>query len=51
MNEDDLMCLKIKENYHVLVNQSHGHFRSKTVCCRKIRSVFRDASWGFKGLK
>ena len=48
--------LKIKENHHVLVNQSHGIFCSKTVCCRKIKSVFRDvkwcfnASWGLKGL-
>ena len=33
---------KIKENYHVLVNQSHGNFHSKTLACRKIRSVFRD---------
>ena len=53
---DDLMCFKIKENYHVLVNQFHGNFRSKTLCCRKIKSVFREvkwcfsASWGLKGL-
>ena len=49
--------LKIKENYHVLVNQFQGHFRSKTLGCRKIKSVFRDVKWcfnascGFKGLK
>ena len=34
--------LKKKENYHVLVNQFLGNFRSKTPSCRKIRSVFRD---------
>ena len=49
--------LKIKENYHVLVNQFHGNVRSKTLGCKKIKCVFRDvkwwfnASWGFKGLK
>ena len=48
--------LKIKENYHVLVNQFHWNFRSKTLSCRKIKYVFRDvkwccnASWGLKGL-
>ena len=48
--------LKIKENYHVLVNQFHGNFRSKSLSCRKIKYVFRDvkwcfnASWGLKGL-
>ena len=48
---------KIKENCHVLVNQFHGNFRSKTLGCGKIKSVFRDvklcfnASWGLKGLK
>ena len=48
---------KIKENCHVLVNQFHGNFNSKTLGCRKIKSVFRNvklcfnASWGFKGLK
>ena len=47
---------KSKENYHVLVNQFHGNFCSKTLCCRKIKYVFRDvkwsfnASWGLKGL-
>ena len=40
----------------VLVNQFHGNFHSKTICCRKIKFVFRDvkwcfiASWGLKGL-
>ena len=34
--------LKIKENYHVLVNQFDGNFRSKTLDCRTIRSVFMD---------
>ena len=34
--------LKITENYHVLVNQFCGKFRSKTLGCRKIKSVFRD---------
>ena len=42
MDEDDLTGLKIKENCHILVNQFHGNFRSKTLCLRKIRSVFRD---------
>ena len=53
-----ILCgLKIKENWRVLVNQFHGHFRSKTYCCKKIKCVFRDviscfnASWGLKGLK
>ena len=49
--------LKIKVNHHVLVNQFHGNFRSKTLCFRKIKSVFRDvkrcfnASCGLKGLQ
>ena len=34
--------LKIKEICHVLVNQFHGKFRSKTPSCRKIIYVFRD---------
>ena len=34
--------LKIKENCHVVANQFHGNFRSKTLSCWKIRSVFRD---------
>ena len=43
---------KIEENCHVLVNQFHGHFHSKTLCCRKIYSVFRDVNWWrLKGLK
>ena len=48
--------LKIKENYHILVNKFHGNFRSKTLSFKKIKSVFRDvkwcfnASWGLKGL-
>ena len=52
-----ILCgLKIKEKYHVLVNQFHGNFRSKNLYCRKIKCVFRDvkwcfnASWGLKGL-
>ena len=28
----------IKENCHVLVNQFHGKFRSKTLSCREIKS-------------
>ena len=32
---------QIKENCHVLANQFHGNFRSKTISCRKIKSVFR----------
>ena len=48
--------LKIKENYHLLENQFHWNFHSKSLCCRKIKSVFRDvklcfnASWGLKAL-
>ena len=48
---------KSKENWHVLVNQFHGNIHSKTLGCRKIKSVLRDvkwcfnASWGLKGLK
>ena len=47
---------KSKENCHVLVNLFHGNIHSKTLCCSKIKSVFRDvkwcfnASWGLKGL-
>ena len=47
---------KIKKNYHVLANQFHGNFRSKTLGCRQIMFFFRDvkwcfnASWGLKGL-
>ena len=40
VDEDDLMWFKIKENYHVLVNQFRGHFRFKTLSCRKIKYVF-----------
>ena len=36
------MWLKNKENYHVLVNQFHGNFRSKTSSCVEIKYVFRD---------
>ena len=36
-----------EENCHVLVKQFHGNFRSKTLCCRTIRSVFRDVKWCF----
>ena len=46
--------LKIKENCHVLVNQFHGNFPSKTLGCRKINYVFRDVKWCFNascGLK
>ena len=45
---------KSKENCHVLVNQFHWNFRSKTLSCGKIKSVFRDLKWCFKascGLK
>ena len=47
---------KIEENWHVLVKQFHGNFRSKTLDCTKIKSIFRDvkwcfiALWGLKGL-
>ena len=34
--------LKVEKNYHLLVDQFHGYFRSKTLSCRKISSVFRD---------
>ena len=37
--------LKIKENYHVLVNQFHGNYHSKNV-----KWCF-NASWGLKGLR
>ena len=38
MDEDDLMWVKkIKKNCHVLVNQFHGNFRSKTIGSRKIK--------------
>ena len=42
MDEDDLMRLIKKKNCHVLVNQFHGNFRSKTLIFRKMKSVFRD---------
>ena len=29
-------------DYYVMVNQIHGNFRSKTLRCRKMKSVFRD---------
>ena len=51
------MKIKIKENYHVVLNKFHGNFRSKTLSFRKIKYVFRDvkwcfnASWGLEGLK
>ena len=47
---------KIEENCHVLVEEFHGNFHSKTLGCKKIKSVFRDVkwclntSWGLKGL-
>ena len=57
MDTNDLMCFfEIKENCHVLVNQFHGNFRSKTLGCRKVKSVFRDVNdalmhhEGLKGL-
>ena len=34
--------LKIEKNCHVLIDQFHGNFRSKTLGCRKIRYVFRN---------
>ena len=42
--------LKITENHHVLVNQFHGNFRSKTLGCRKAKSVFRDVKLCFDPL-
>ena len=42
VDENDFCGLKIKENCHVLVNQFYGNFISKTLGCRKIKSVFRD---------
>ena len=48
---------KSKENCHILVNQFQGNIYSKTLVCRKIKSVFRDLKWcfnasrGLKGLK
>ena len=49
--------LKITEDCYVLVNQFHGNSRSKTLGCRKNRTVSRDikwcfnASWILKGLR
>ena len=40
-------CFEVGGNYHVLVNQFHGNFHSKTLGCRKIRSVFKDVKWCF----
>ena len=40
---------KIKENYHVLVNQFYGKFYSKIFGCRKLSLCF-NASWGLNGL-
>ena len=37
--------LKIKKNYHALVNQFHGNFRSESLGCRKIDYVFRNVKW------
>ena len=42
MDEDELKWVKIKENYSVLVREFHGNFPSKTISCRKIKSIFRD---------
>ena len=42
--------LKIKENYHVLANQFHGNFHSKTLGFTKFKSVFRDVKWRFNAL-
>ena len=44
VDEDDLICFKITENCHVLVNQFHGNFRFKTLGCSEIKSVFRDVT-------
>ena len=51
VDENDLMGVKNKENYHVLVNQFHGNCHYKTPSCRKIRSVFRDVKWCFNPFK
>ena len=40
----------VGDNCHVLVNQFHENFRSKTLGCKKIRSVFRDIKWCFNAL-
>ena len=42
VDEDDLMWVQKIKKCHVLRNQFHGYFHSKTLCCRKIKSVFRD---------
>ena len=42
---------KNKENCHVLVNQFHGKFHSKTIACGEIKYVCFNAPWGLKGLK
>ena len=41
---------KIKENYHVLVNQFHENSHSKTPSCREIKSFCRDVKWS-RGLE
>ena len=45
---------KNEENCDDLVKEFHGNCPSKTVSCRKIKSVFRDVKWCFhasRGLK
>ena len=45
---------KINEYCHVLINQFHGNFQSKTPSCRRIKYDFRDVKWCFNaswGLK
>ena len=54
VDEDDLMWFKNKGNYHVLVNQFHGNFRSKTPGCRILihcSEIQNDSLMHCKGLK
>ena len=41
MNEDDFMWFKNQRKLP-FINKFHGNFRSKTLGCRNIKSVFRD---------
>ena len=41
-DEDDLVWVKEKENFHLLANEFNGNNHFKTLGCREIKSVFRD---------
>ena len=57
VDEDDVMWVKKQRNCHVLINQFHRNFHSKTIACKKIKYVFRNVewclnvSWELKGLR